>query len=68
MIFIAITMFLSGMAIGIFVILVAGIRGDDRAGNLTGAPGTRAAALARRLLDVDLRGTEAGSENDDEHS
>jgi hypothetical protein len=68
MIFIAITMFLSGMVLGIFAILVAGIRGDDRALNLTGAPRTRAAALARRLLGVDLRGTEVGSGSRDEHS
>jgi hypothetical protein len=60
--------FLLSVIIGALALTVAGIRGDDRARNLTGAPRTRAAALARRLLGVDMRGPEAGSESRDEHS
>lgn len=65
---IAIAVFISGGVISTFAILVAGIRGDDRAGNLTSVPRTRAAAVTRWLLGVDVRGTEAGSESRDEHS
>ena len=64
---VAIYVFIFGGVISILTIVAAGIR-DDRALNLTDAPRTRAAALARRLLGVDIRGTEAGSENLDEHS
>lgn len=65
MTFTVIAVFLSGMVIGFLAILVAGIRGDDRARNLTGAPRARAAAVARRLLGAGVRDTEAGSENHD---
>jgi hypothetical protein len=47
--------FLSIAAIIIFAILVAGIRSDDRAKNLTGAPRTRTEQLTRRLLGVGVR-------------
>jgi hypothetical protein len=68
MAFIVIAIFLSGVAIGILAILVAGIRGDDRARNLTGIPRTRTAAVTRRLLGVGVRDIGTGSENRDEHS
>lgn len=67
MTFIAVAIFLSGVIIGVFVILVTGIRGDDRTRNLTNAPRTRTAAVTRRLLGVGVRGCDAGSENRDEH-
>lgn len=52
---IAIAAFLSGSAIGILAILVAGIRSDDRAKNLTGVPRTATEAVTRRLLGVGVR-------------
>jgi hypothetical protein len=57
---IAIAAFLSGSAIGIFVVLVAGIRSDDRAKNLTGIPRTGTEAITRRLLGVGVRTPAAG--------
>lgn len=68
MTFIVISVFLSGVVIGVLAIVVTGIRGDDRAQNLTNAPCTRAAAVTRRLLGVGVRDAEAGSENHDERS
>ena len=53
--FIAVAAFLSAATIVILVILVAGIRSDDRAKNLTGAPRTRTEAVTRRLLGVGVR-------------
>jgi hypothetical protein len=53
--FIAIAAFLSGSAIGIFAVLVAGIRSGDRAKNLTGIPRTGTEAVTRRLLGVGVR-------------
>jgi len=67
MTFIATAIFLSGMTIGFLAILVAGIRGDESARNLTCAPRTRTAAVTRRLLGVGVRDIDAGSENHDEH-
>jgi hypothetical protein len=67
-IILALTPFLVSVIIGALSLIVAGIRSDDRARNLTSIPRTRAAAVARRLLGVDVCGTEAGSETDDEHS
>jgi hypothetical protein len=64
---IAIAVFLSGAVIGILAFLVAGIRSDDRARNLTSTPRTRTEAVTRRLLGVGTRDTEARSENHDEH-
>ena len=52
--------FLSVAAIVIFAILVAGIRGEDRAKNLTRAPRTRTEHLTRRLLGVGVRTGQAG--------
>ena len=52
--------FLSVAAIVIFAIVVAGIRGEDRAKNLTSAPRTRTEHLTRRLLGVGVRTSQAG--------
>ena len=61
---IAIAAFLSGSAIGIFAVLVAGIRSGDRAKNLTGIPRTGTESVARRLLGVGVRTPEAGRGTD----
>jgi hypothetical protein len=61
---IAIAAFLSGSAIGVFVVLVAGIRSDDRAKNLTGIPRTGTEAITRRLLGVGVRTPAAGRDKD----
>jgi hypothetical protein len=63
---IAIAAFLCGSAIGIFVVLVAGIRSDDRAKNLTGIPRTGTEAVTRRLLGVGVRtpGADRGTDQD----
>jgi hypothetical protein len=47
--------FLSAAAILLLAIVVAGIRSDDRAKNLTSAPRTRTERVARRLLGVGVR-------------
>jgi hypothetical protein len=52
---IAIAAFLAGSAIGVLAILIAGIRSDDRAKNLTGIPRTGTEAVTRRLLGVGVR-------------
>jgi hypothetical protein len=62
--FVAIAAFLSGSAIGIFVVLVAGIRSDDRAKNLTGIPRTGTEAITRRLLGVGVRTPAVGRDKD----
>ena len=51
----AVAIFLSAVAIVILAILVTGIRGEDRAKNLTRAPRTRTEQLTRRLLGVGVR-------------
>ena len=56
----AVAAFLSAAAIVILAILVAAIRSDDRAKNLTSAPRTRTEQLTRRLLGVGVRTTGAG--------
>ncbi len=61
---IAIAAFLSGSAIGIFAVLVVGIRSDDRAKNLTGIPRTGTEAITRRLLGVGVRTPGAGHGTD----
>jgi hypothetical protein len=61
---IAIAAFLSGSAIGIFALLVAGIRSDDRAKNLTGIPRTGTEAVTRRLLGVGVRTPDTGRGKD----
>ena len=63
---IALAAFLSGSAIGILAILVAGIRSDDRSKNLTCAPRTAAAAITRRLLGVGVRTAETHNGKDRE--
>jgi hypothetical protein len=56
----AVAAFLSATVIIILAILVAGIRSDDRAKNLTRAPRTRTEEVTRRLLGVGVRTTDAG--------
>jgi hypothetical protein len=51
----AIAVFLSGAAIAVFVIIVAGIRASDRHYRLTAAPDTQLDALTRRMLGVGVR-------------
>ena len=55
----AVTGFLSAATLLILALLVAGIRSDDRAKNLTRAPRTRTEQVTRRLLGVGVRTTEA---------
>jgi len=55
----AVAAFLSTAAIVILAILVAGIRSEDRAKNLTRAPRTRTELLTRRLVGVGVRTTGA---------
>jgi hypothetical protein len=52
---IAIAAFLSGSAIGILAILVAGIRSGERARNLTSAPRTGTETVVRRLVGIGVR-------------
>jgi hypothetical protein len=56
----AVAVFLSVAAIVILAVLVAGIRSEDRAKNLTRAPRTRTEHLTRRLLGVGVRTAGAG--------
>jgi hypothetical protein len=56
----AVAAFLSAAAIVILAILVAGIRSDDRAKNLTRAPRSRTEQVTRRLLGVGVRTAAAG--------
>ena len=56
----AVAAFLSVAAIVLLAILVAGIRSEDRAKNLTRAPRTRTEHLTRRLLGVGVRTSQAG--------
>ena len=51
----AVAAFLSIAAIVILAIVVAGIRSDDRAKNLTSAPRTRTEQVTRRLIGVGVR-------------
>ena len=48
---IALAAFLSGSAIGILAIIVAGIRSDDRSKKLTRTPRTAAEAITRRVSE-----------------
>ena len=50
-----VAVFLCGASIGILAVLVAGIRSDDRAQNLTRTPRTRTEAVTRRLLGAGTR-------------
>jgi hypothetical protein len=63
---IGIAVFLSGAAIGVLAILVAGVRSGDRAKNLTRTPRTRTEAVTRRLLGVGVRNADAWSCEDEE--
>jgi hypothetical protein len=63
---IAIAAFISGSAIGILAIVVAGIRSDERAKNLTSGPRTGTEAVIRRLLGVGVRRAEADQGKDHE--
>jgi hypothetical protein len=51
----AVAVFLCGASIGILAVLVAGIRSEDRAQNLTRTPRTRTEAVTRRLLGAGTR-------------
>ena len=55
----AVAVFLSAATIVSLAILVAGIRSDDRAKNLTRAPRSRTEQVTRRLLGVGVRTTGA---------
>jgi hypothetical protein len=50
-----VAVFLCGASIGILAVLVAGIRSEDRAQNLTRTPRTRTEAATRRLLGAGTR-------------
>lgn len=63
---IAIAAFLSGSAIGVLAVLVAGIRSDDRTKNLTSMSRTRAEAVTRRVLGVGIRNARAGHGQNEE--
>lgn len=52
--------FFSAAAILILALVVAGIRSDDRATNLTRAPRSRTEQVTRRLLGVGVRTARAG--------
>jgi hypothetical protein len=47
--------FLSGVAAGVFVMVVIGIRIGDRAHHLTDEPGTHLDAVTRSVLGVGVR-------------
>jgi len=51
----AVAVFLCGASIGILAVVVARIRSDDRAQNLTSTPRTRTEAVTRRLLGAGTR-------------
>ena len=51
----AVSAFLSGAVIAVFVFLVASIHATDRRHHLTAAPDSRLDALARHLLGVGVR-------------
>ena len=51
----AVAVFLCGASVGILAVLVAGIRSEDRAQNLTRTPRTSTEAVTRRLLGAGTR-------------
>jgi hypothetical protein len=53
--------FLTGMSLGLFTLLVLGIRQGDRSKRLTGTPSNGAERLARRVL-TGSRGCESGDQ------
>ena len=52
--------FLSGTAIGVIALIVAGVRSDDRAKTLADAPRTRVEAATRRMLGAGTRNVNTG--------
>ena len=50
-----VAVFLGGASVGILAVLVAGIRSEDRAQNLTRPARTRTEAVTRRLLGAGTR-------------
>jgi hypothetical protein len=52
-----VAMLLLGATIGVFVLLVVGIRRGDRSAHLAAGPHTRTDALARRFLGIGIRHT-----------
>ena len=58
--------FLSGVAIGVLVMLVIGIRRGDRARRLADEPGTRLDAVTRRMLGVGVRISGSAGDSRDE--
>ncbi len=60
----AIAAFLAGATVGVLTVIIAGIRRDDRAKNLTHAPRTHVEAATRRALGVGVRN---GHAHRDEH-
>ena len=50
-----VAVFLGGASVGILAVLVAGIRSEDRAQNLTRTPRTPTEAVTRRLLGAGTR-------------
>jgi hypothetical protein len=64
---ITIAAFLSGAVAVLFVMLVIGIRADDRGQRLTGPPRAQREALTRRMLGVGVRRDDPpGSDKDTE--
>jgi hypothetical protein len=53
--------FLSGVAIGVIALVIAGVRGDDRAKTLADAPHTRVEAAVRRMLGAGAHNGKADS-------
>ena len=60
----AIAVFLAGATVGVLAVIIAGIRRDDRAKNLSHAPRTHVEAATRRALGVGVRN---GHVDHDEH-
>ena len=56
----ALITFLFGGTIGALVVIVAGIRRDDRAKSLTCAPRTPIEGITRRILGVGVRNEKPG--------
>ena len=56
----ALVVFLFGVTIGVLVVIVAGIRRDDRAKSLTAAPQTPIEGITRRVLGVGVRNEKPG--------
>ena len=59
-----VVMFLFGALIGVFILLVVGIRKEDRYERLPETPGTHIEATARRVLGVSVRNDHPDSDSD----